>query len=77
MNASADTRRLRYRLRRQGLAELDAWLGPLHAALDSGDSRVIQAVSDLLECDANALLAIMRGEEPMPAMLRPWLAMSR
>jgi len=32
-----EIRRLRYRLRRQGMLELDEWMAPLEKALLSGD----------------------------------------
>lgn len=66
-------RRLRYRLQRQGMCELEAWLAPLQAALETGDAAVIRAVGELLDQDVACLMAIMRGERPPPPALRPWL----
>jgi len=66
-------RRLRYRLQRQGMLELDAWLAPLDE-VDLRDREMAEAVAVLLSCEPPELLAMMRGLRPVPACLRPWLA---
>ncbi len=65
-------RRLRYRLRRQGMLELDAWLAPL-ADADLSDPVLARAVEQLLRRPPPELLAVMRREAELPAILRPWL----
>ncbi|MDQ6956090.1 MAG: succinate dehydrogenase assembly factor 2 [Mariprofundaceae bacterium] len=68
-----DVRRLRYRLKRQGMLELDAWLSGLDGALLSKDMDVIVAMNDLLLCEVPVLLEIMHGDMPMPDILRAYL----
>lgn len=68
-----DVRRLRYRLKRQGMAELDAWLAPLETPLRAGDLQVAEALSDMLTFESPHLLAMMQGDLPLPPELRPWL----
>ncbi len=70
-------RRLRFRLKRQGMAELDAWLAGLEAPLAGGDYPLLEAVESLLACEPPELIAMMRGERPAPELLRPWLALQR
>ncbi|RMH60377.1 MAG: succinate dehydrogenase assembly factor 2 [Zetaproteobacteria bacterium] len=65
-------RGLRYRLRSQGMLELDAWLAPL-AAANLDDPRLRMAVADLLRRDPPELVAMMRGRAPIPSVLQPWL----
>lgn len=65
-------RRLRYRLNRQGMLELDAWLGPLLQA-DFGDPSVLAAVEALLVCEPPELQRLMHGEAALPESLKPWL----
>jgi len=67
-------RRLRFRLHRQGMAELDAWLSALEVPLQQGDAVLMQAVERLLSCEPPELVAMMHGELPLPEVLRPWLA---
>jgi len=69
-------RRLCYRLKRQGMAELDAWLSGLEEPLRQGDNELATAVETLLELEPPELVAMMRGERPLPELLRPWLALS-
>jgi len=66
-------RRMRYRLNRQGMLELDAWLTKLFDA-DFGEPDIAAAVSDLLHHEAPELQAMMHGEIPIPNVLRPWLS---
>ncbi|HKJ82777.1 MAG TPA: succinate dehydrogenase assembly factor 2 [Mariprofundaceae bacterium] len=66
-------RRLRYRLKRQGMAELDVWLSALEPALADGNEEIRRAVSALLSCESPDLMAMMHGERDVPAPLRPWL----
>jgi len=68
-----EIRRLRYRLSRQGMLELDAWLEPLERALESGDSEIVLQVEEVVAADTPELIAMMHGELPVPEKLRPWL----
>jgi succinate dehydrogenase flavin-adding protein (antitoxin of CptAB toxin-antitoxin module) len=74
-SASIELRRLHYRLMRQGMLELDAWLAGLKPALDSGDFRVRRSIGRLLAMEPPQLLAVMQGGAPLPDELRPWLDM--
>jgi len=65
-------RRMRYRLNRQGMLELDAWLSSLQEA-DLKEPGVSAAVDALLQYEAPELQAMMHGEKEIPACLRPWL----
>jgi len=65
-------RRMRYRLNRQGMLELDAWLSRLFQA-DMQAEGVAAAIDVLLQCDAPELQAMMRGEKAPPECLKPWL----
>ncbi len=67
-------RRLRFRLRRQGMAELDAWLSALEAPMRQADAAFLRAVEQLLSREPPELLAMMRGEAELPERLRPCLA---
>jgi len=71
-----DVRRLRYRLKRQGMLELDAWLSGLDEALLSNDVNAISAMNDLLLCEVPVLLEMMHGDVPMPNVLRAYLRKS-
>jgi len=66
-------RRLRYRLNRQGMLELDAWLKPLLQA-DFGGQGMMEAADVLLQCEPPELQAMMHGEKEVPECLRPWLS---
>ena len=68
-----DLRRLRYRLKRLGMLELEAWLARLEPALGKGDEPVIQAALLLMDMETPQLLAMMHGESPLPEALRSWL----
>jgi len=68
-----DVRCLRYRLKRQGMLELDAWLSRLDAAILLEDKDVVMAVSQLLTCEPPELQAMMHGDRPLPKILQPWL----
>jgi len=71
-NAELAIRRMRYRLNRQGMLELDAWLGGLFQA-DIQAEGVAAAIDALLQCDAPELQAMMRGEKAVPECLKQWL----
>ncbi len=73
-NASCEwrVRRLRYRLNRQGMLELDAWLAPLLQA-DFTDDAVLAAVEQLLACEPPQLQAMMQGQCALPAPLHGML----
>jgi len=66
-------RRMRYRLNRQGMLELDTWLAPLLQA-DFTDSEVVDALEILLQCEAPELQAMMQGETALPKVLERWLS---
>jgi len=68
-----DIRRMRYRLNRQGMLELDAWLTPLLEA-DFSQSEVVEAVEILLQYEPPELQAMMIGETAMPEILEKWLS---
>lgn len=68
-----ELRRLRYRLRRLGMLELETWLSRLEPALASEDEAVMQATRQLLEMQTPKLLAMMHAQLPLPDILRPWL----
>ena len=68
-----NVRKLRYRLNRQGMLELDAWMAPLEMALVEGDSEIITQVEAIIAADTPILLAMMHGEIPLPELLKPWL----
>lgn len=65
-------RRFRYRLNRQGMLELDAWLGRLLAA-DLEAPGVLAAIETVLACEPPELLAMMQGESQVPEVLKAWL----
>jgi len=66
-------RRFRYRLNRQGMLELDAWLAGLMRA-DFSRADVMAAVESLLECEPPQLQAMMHGDVAIPEVLSPWLS---
>ncbi len=68
-------RRLRYRLNRQGMLELDAWLSPLLEA-DFAADGVWAAIDILLQCEPPELQAMMHGEKVVPECLKIWLSKS-
>ncbi len=65
-------RRLRYRLNRQGMLELDAWLSPLLEA-DFHAEGVLEAMDVLMQCEPPELQAMMQGERDVPECLKTWL----
>lgn len=76
--AELPLRQLCYRLRRQGMLELDAWLEPLARHLAGGDDPELAAAArTLLAMEPPELLALMHGEKPLPEPLIPWLDLSR
>lgn len=72
-DADVQLRQLCYRLRRQGMLELDAWLEPLVRQLPHGDAALVEAAKGLLAEQTPDLLAMMHGERPLPPALAPWL----
>jgi len=66
-------RRLRFRLKRQGMAELDAWLAPLETPLEKGDQDVAAALIRVLDQQPPEQVAMMRGQSAVPGVLQPWL----
>lgn len=68
-------RRLRYRLKCQGMLELDEWLAPLKSALELelNNPKVMTAIERLVSCEAPELLAMQSGTQPIPEELKPWL----
>ena len=73
MSLNIDIRRLRYRLKRQGMLELDAWLSRLDAPILLEDKDVVAAVHQLLICEPPELQAMMHGEKEVPECLEAWL----
>jgi len=71
-----ELRRLRYRLKRQGMLELDAWLSSLDDVLLAGDENVIIAINALLACEVPELLGMMHGDVPVPKILKVYLQKS-
>jgi len=65
-------RRLCYRLNRQGMLELDAWLSRLQHA-DLNAPGVMAAIEMLLRSEAPELQKMMHGEEAVPDCLKVWL----
>jgi len=66
-------RQLQYRLRRQGMLELDAWLAPLFLAIDTGNTEVLAAIKEILMYEVPDLLAMQTGALAIPEVLKPWL----
>lgn len=73
MDLEINVRCLRYRLRRQGMLELDAWMSGLQEALLSHDEVVVSAINDLLVCEVPVLLEMMHGDIPIPDTLSIYL----
>jgi succinate dehydrogenase flavin-adding protein (antitoxin of CptAB toxin-antitoxin module) len=73
MQLDMKVRRLRYRLNRQGMLELDAWLAPLLNA-DMDDQELVSEIELLLSCEPPDLQAMMLGELPVPAGLGAFLS---
>ena len=66
-------RQLQYRLRRQGMLELDAWLAPLFLAVNTGQADVLAATKEILMYEVPDLLAMQSGALAIPEALKPWL----
>ncbi len=66
-------RRLQYRLQRQGMLELDAWLAPLTLAVAQNEPAITRAVEQLLNYEAPDLQAMQAGTIHIPEVLKPWL----
>ncbi|MDX8411509.1 MAG: succinate dehydrogenase assembly factor 2 [Mariprofundaceae bacterium] len=71
-----DVRRLRYRLKRQGMLELDEWLSPLEMVLEAAQPETVAAIAGLLDQEPADLLEVMRGRRMPPACLQDALAMA-
>ncbi len=67
-------RKLRYRLKRQGMLELDTWLSHLEPVLAHDNKALNSALAQLMDCEPDQLLAMMQGRSSIPEALRPWLA---
>lgn len=72
MTPETKIRMLRYRLNRQGMLELDAWLAPLLNA-DFGNADTVEALELLLEMEAPELEAMMHHKAEIPAQLSKYL----
>jgi len=70
--AELSLRRMRYRLNRQGMLELDAWLAGLLQA-DMQAEGMAEAIETLLQCEPPELQAMMHGQTAVPVLLKPWL----
>ncbi|MDX8387600.1 MAG: succinate dehydrogenase assembly factor 2 [Ghiorsea sp.] len=68
-------RQLRYRLKCQGMLELDAWLAPLNTALEQEEPGTIHAIQSLMTHEATELLAMQKGQKPIPEELQFWLSL--
>lgn len=66
-------RRLQYRLRRQGMLELDAWLAPLTMAINTKKPDVLTAINEILTYEVPDLLAMQAGDLAIPEALKSWL----
>ncbi len=66
-------RKLRYRLKRQGMLELDTWLSCLEPVLKNNNEAFSHALNRLMDSESDDLLAMMRGHCSIPEALRPWL----
>ncbi|RME82158.1 MAG: succinate dehydrogenase assembly factor 2 [Zetaproteobacteria bacterium] len=66
-------RKLRYRLRRIGAWELEAWLMRLDRPEVWADAKALAAVERLMAAEVDELWAMMRGERPLPEALACWL----
>jgi len=65
-------RRMRYRLNRQGMLELDAWLSRLLEA-DLEADGVAAAIDGLIALEPPELQSMMHGKTTVPACLKSWL----
>lgn len=73
MTPEMKVRMLRYRLGRQGMLELDAWLASLLHA-DMGDPATLAALETLLELEPPELEAMMHSKTGVPERLRKYLS---
>jgi len=73
---ASDLRKIRYRIRRLGMLELEAWLERLQPALVGGDEVIIRETLQLLDMETPQLVAMMNGDKAVPAALRAWLDVS-
>jgi len=67
-------RRLRYRLKRQGMLELDEWLGPVGLMLDEASPEMLAELALFLDREPAELLDVMHGRQSPPECLRDVLA---
>ncbi|MDX8382303.1 MAG: succinate dehydrogenase assembly factor 2 [Ghiorsea sp.] len=77
MNKDAQEQQLRclqYRLKRQGMLELDVWLSPLQDALTSNNEDLLACVESLLNMEVPELIAMQKGQTPIPKELNTWLS---
>jgi len=72
-DVEVNIRKLRYRLKRQGMLELDVWLSRLEPALEDGNADVRGAIMRMMECEIPELVAMMHGERSVSSELRSWL----
>lgn len=73
MTPETKIRMLRYRLSRQGMLELDAWLAPLLNA-DMSDPDLTMALEMLLAMEPPELEAMMHRKSELPEQLRKYLS---
>ena len=76
-DVEVNIRKLRYRLRRQGMLELDTWLSHLEPVLENYNEELNSALEQLMNCEPDQLLAMMQGRSSIPEALRPWLVRER
>jgi len=77
LNKDAQEQQLRclqYRLKRQGMLELDVWLSPLQDALTSNNEGLLACVERLLNMEVPELIAMQKGQIPIPKELNTWLS---
>lgn len=72
-NITVQLRQLQYRLKRQGMLELDVWLLPLQEALATKDEQLLTSIKTLLNREVPELLAMQSGQQKIPKELQPWL----
>ena len=66
-------RALRYRLRRQGMLELDLWLGRLDRPEVWRDPEARKALAKLMAAEPPVLVEFMQGRRALPPVLARWL----
>ena len=72
-NITVQLRQLQYRLKRQGMLELDVWLLPLQEVLATKDEQLLTSIKTLLNREVPELLAMQSGQQEIPKELQPWL----